>query len=151
MVSSSRVEYVQTGQLLVADYVKNTKAIGFLWGIFSICYAVITLIVFFQPQWVGNTSPTNPGYFNPWKHCAISSLSPDSVTAPYCRGRLDDFSSIPNPSLRVATGLIGLSSLVACLSVFALILFVCAPTAVAYHIVAWMQTVAGNFLFLPIL
>jgi len=150
MVSSSKVEYVQTGQLVVANYVKNTKAIGFLWGVFSICYAIIMLLVFFQPQWVGNNSATGPGYFNSWKHCAVSSVSSggggtsDSLSSPHCRGRLDDFSTIPNPPLRIATVLIGLSSLVACLSVFALILFICAPTVLAYHIVAWMQTVAGE-------
>jgi hypothetical protein len=146
MVSSSKVEYVQSGQLLAATYVKNAKAIGFLWGVFSICYAIITLVVFIQPQWVGTSSPTSAGYFGPWKHCGVSSIVTETTTTSdfTCRGRLDDFGSILNPAFRTATAFVGVSTLIASLSVFALVLFLCTPTTVAYHIVAWMQTIAGR-------
>lgn len=61
-----------------------------------------------------------------------------------CRGRLDDFSSIINPAFRVATVFMGLATLIAILSVFALVLFICAPARQSYFIIAMMQTIAGK-------
>ncbi|CAG7824079.1 unnamed protein product [Allacma fusca] len=146
MVGSSKVEYVQSGQLIAATYVKNSKAIGFLWGVFSICYAIITVVVFIQPQWIGTRAPAATGYFGLWRHCAVSTIVTESTTTTefLCRGRLDDFSSLLNPAFRAATIFIGIATLVSILSVMALVLFVCAPTTIAYHIVAWMQTIAGR-------
>jgi hypothetical protein len=139
MVDSSKIEYVQSGQLIAATYVKNSKAIGFLWGVFSICYAIITLVVFVQPQWIGS----QVGYFGLWKHCSLvlteASASKDAV----CIGRLDDLGSLLNPGFKAATGFLGLAALVSSLSVFALILFICTPTTVAYRIVSWMHTIAA--------
>ncbi|CAL8125228.1 unnamed protein product [Orchesella dallaii] len=121
------------------------SAIGFLWGIFSICYAIITLVVFIQPQWVGTRSPASSGYFGLWRHCAVASVMTEMTTTSefICRGRLDDFSSIINPAFRVATIFVGIAALVAVLSVFGLILFICAPARQAYFIIAMMQALAA--------
>jgi len=112
----------------------------------SVCYAIITLVVFIQPQWVGTRSPASSGYFGLWRHCAVASVMTEmSTTSEFiCRGRLDDFSSIINPAFRVATIFVGIAALVAILSVFGLILFICAPARQAYFIIAMMQALAGN-------
>lgn len=115
---------------------------------YSVCYAIITLVVFIQPQWIGARSPASSGYFGLWKHCAVASVMTEMTTTSefICRGRLDDFSSILNPAFRVATVFVGIAALVAILSVFGLILFICAPARQAYFIIAMMQTLAGKLL-----
>lgn len=33
-----------------ANYMRNTRAIGVLWAVFTMCYAIINVVVFVQPQ-----------------------------------------------------------------------------------------------------
>lgn len=35
-----------------ANYLRNSRAIGVLWAVFTMCYAIINVVVFVQPQWV---------------------------------------------------------------------------------------------------
>ena len=37
------------------SYVRNYRAVGVMWGIFTICFAIINIIAFIQPQWIGDT------------------------------------------------------------------------------------------------
>jgi len=143
MIGKPNIEYVQTDQLVATSYVKNSKAIGFLWGLFSVCFAIISIVVFVQPQWIGSDSTLS--YFGLWKHCRSTT---DSWI---CQGRLDDFGSILNPSFRCATVFVGLGCLVSILAVFGLILFLCAPPPVGFNIVSWLITIAACFQIIGIL
>ncbi|XP_069971348.1 LHFPL tetraspan subfamily member 3 protein [Penaeus vannamei] len=49
------VEYLDQSQLYTTHYIRNSKAIGVLWGVFTICFAIINIVVFVQPQWIGDT------------------------------------------------------------------------------------------------
>lgn len=33
-----------------ANYLRNSRAIGVLWAVFTMCYAIINVVVFVQPQ-----------------------------------------------------------------------------------------------------
>ena len=55
-------------------YLRNSKAIGVLWGVFTICYAILSVVVLVQPQWIGDTAEApGSGYFGLWRHCVYSS------------------------------------------------------------------------------
>ena len=49
----SNVEYVDSSHIYASNYVRNSKAIGVLWGIFSICYAIIVAVILVTPDWLG--------------------------------------------------------------------------------------------------
>jgi len=49
----SKVEYVESSQMIATNFVRNSRAIGVLWGIFTICYAIIGVVAFVTPEWLG--------------------------------------------------------------------------------------------------
>ncbi|XP_009976504.1 PREDICTED: lipoma HMGIC fusion partner-like 4 protein, partial [Tauraco erythrolophus] len=56
--------------------VRNSRAIGVLWAIFTICFAIINVVVFIQPYWVGDSVNTpKPGYFGLFHYCVGSGLA----------------------------------------------------------------------------
>ena len=57
-----------------ARYLRNSKAIGVLWAVFTVCYGILSVVVLVQPQWVGDTADSpGSGYFGLWRHCVYSS------------------------------------------------------------------------------
>ena len=53
--TEKNIEYADQGHIYTTNYVRNSKAIGVLWGVFTICFAIINIVVFVQPQWIGDT------------------------------------------------------------------------------------------------
>lgn len=45
----TKVEYVDSAHMYATNYIRNSKAIAVLWGIFSICYAIISAVAFVTP------------------------------------------------------------------------------------------------------
>ena len=43
-----------------ANYLRNSRAIGVLWAVFTACYAIINVVIFVQPQWVHLLSREQP-------------------------------------------------------------------------------------------
>lgn len=78
----SKIEYVDSSQIYATNYVRNSKAIGVLWAIFTICYAIIIVVSFITPEWIGNVNGENPGKFGLWTVCHAEE------TGEICRGRL---------------------------------------------------------------
>jgi len=92
-----------------ANYLRNSRAIGVLWAVFTMCYAIINAVVFVQPQWLGDTETSKgTGYFGLWKSCRLLQDGQDLI----CEGRLDDFGTIATPAFRAATVFVGLSLVV---------------------------------------
>ena len=57
-----------------ARYLRNSRAIGVLWAVFTVCYGILSVVVLVQPQWVGDTAEApGSGYFGLWRHCVYSS------------------------------------------------------------------------------
>jgi hypothetical protein len=130
--------------MYATNYVRNSKAIGVLWGIFTICYAIIGVVAFVTPEWMGDTSSSeHPARFGLWKMCFFGTsvgLSED------CQGRLDDISTIPGFPFRISTAFCGVAILVAVVTIIAMLLFFFFTSTTVYKICGWLQIISGNYI-----
>ncbi|TWW56357.1 LHFPL tetraspan subfamily member 4 protein [Takifugu flavidus] len=129
------------------NYMRNSRAIGVLWAIFTICFAIVNVVVFIQPYWIGD-SVTTPqvGYFGLFHYCVGTGPSPSRELT--CVGSFSDFSSIPSGAFKAASVFVLLSmvlilSCIACMALF----FFC-NTSTVYKTCAWMQLLCGVCLVL---
>ncbi|XP_075370419.1 LHFPL tetraspan subfamily member 4 protein isoform X2 [Mycteria americana] len=130
----------EASKLYHDNYVRNSRAIGVLWAIFTICFAIINVVVFIQPYWVGDSVNTpKPGYFGLFHYCVGSGLAGRELS---CRGSFTDFSTIPSGAFQAAAFFVLLSMVLTlgCITCFALFFF--CNTATVYKICAWMQLLA---------
>ena len=76
---------------------------------FTVCSAILNIVVFLQEEWVGETSTSkSPGHFGLWRFCTVLSHSSDSSSSSssqpaeevVCMGQLDNFASILSPAFR---------------------------------------------------
>ncbi|XP_035676591.1 LHFPL tetraspan subfamily member 3 protein-like isoform X1 [Branchiostoma floridae] len=76
----------------------QVRVISVLWAIFTVCWAIMNIVVFVQPFWIGdsNTTPMS-GYFGLFQYC-LGGATPTLT----CSGRFDDFSSIPSDAFRAS-------------------------------------------------
>ncbi|GCB74515.1 hypothetical protein scyTo_0003606 [Scyliorhinus torazame] len=124
------------------NYMRNSRAIGVLWAIFTICFAIINVVVFIQPYWIGDSVDTPyAGYFGLFHYCIGTGLSSRDLI---CQGTFSDFSSIPSGAFKAAAFFVLLSMvlILGCITCFALFFF--CNTATVYKICAWMQLLAGR-------
>lgn len=134
----SKVEYVDSSHIYASNYVRNSKAIGVLWGIFTICYAIIVVVAFLTPEWMGDTSDSEyPGRFGLWKMCFYGGPSEE------CLGWLGDPSSVPGLFFKLASGLAAFSILLASATILAIPLFLFLPSTILFKTSAWLQTFSG--------
>ncbi|EAW63964.1 lipoma HMGIC fusion partner-like protein 4, partial [Homo sapiens] len=132
----------EASKLYHEHYMRNSRAIGVLWAIFTICFAIINVVVFIQPYWVGDSVSTpKPGYFGLFHYCVGSGLAGRELT---CRGSFTDFSTIPSSAFKAAAFFVLLSMvlILGCITCFSLFFF--CNTATVYKICAWMQLLAGR-------
>ena len=46
------------------QYMRQSKSVAILWGVFSFCSAILYIVVFLSEEWVGATeSSKSPGHF----------------------------------------------------------------------------------------
>jgi len=144
----SKVEYVESSHIYATNYVRNSKAIGVLWGIFTICYAIIVVVAFVTPEWIGDTLESEyPGRFGLWARCYFRSSSGGSED---CQGSLDDLSTVSSPAFRAATVFVGLSVILALLVICSMLLFFFFQSTTVFHICGWIQVTSGrtDFIFI---
>ncbi|KAK9720177.1 Lipoma HMGIC fusion partner-like protein [Popillia japonica] len=130
----SKIEYVDSTQIYATSYVRNSKAIGVLWAIFTICYAIIGVVSFVTPEWIGNISGDSPGKFGLWSTCYADEQ---------CKGKLEEILSIANIPFMAATICVGLAVLTALLTIFAMLFFCFCQTTTVFHICAWLQLISA--------
>uniref|UniRef100_A0A8C8RSZ9 LHFPL tetraspan subfamily member 3 n=1 Tax=Pelusios castaneus TaxID=367368 RepID=A0A8C8RSZ9_9SAUR len=131
----------EAAKLYHTNYVRNSRAIGVLWAIFTICFAIVNVVCFIQPYWIGDGVDTpQAGYFGLFHYCIGNGFSRELT----CRGSFTDFSSLPAGAFKAASFFIGLSMtlIIACIVCF--ILFFFCNTATVYKICAWMQLTSGE-------
>ncbi|NXS48110.1 LHPL3 protein, partial [Balaeniceps rex] len=104
----------EAAKIYHTNYVRNSRAIGVLWAIFTICFAIVNVVCFIQPYWIGDRELT-------------------------CRGSFTDFSSLPSGAFKAASFFIGLSMMLIIACIVCFILFFFCNTATVYKICAWMQ------------
>lgn len=140
----SKIEYVDSSQLYATNYVRNAKAVGVLWGIFTVCYAIIVAVAFITPEWIGDTTTSeNPARFGLWNSCYFGNGVSSAVED--CQGKLDDLTSIPSTAIRVAAMFGGVSVCIALVIVLMLLLFFCFQSTTVYLICGWLHIFSGMY------
>ncbi|KAL4669741.1 hypothetical protein H8959_008295 [Pygathrix nigripes] len=130
----------EAAKLYHTNYVRNSRAIGVLWAIFTICFAIVNVVCFIQPYWIGDGVDTpQAGYFGLFHYCIGNGFSRELT----CRGSFTDFSTLPSGAFKAASFFIGLSMMliIACIVCFTLFFF--CNTATVYKICAWLQLTSG--------
>ncbi|XP_017776803.1 PREDICTED: lipoma HMGIC fusion partner-like 3 protein [Nicrophorus vespilloides] len=133
----SKIEYVDSTQIYATSYVRNSKAIGVLWAIFTICYAIIGVVSFVTPEWIGNVDGERPGKFGLWAECYAEENGES------CKGRLDEFYLSTRYAFQGATVAVGAAVCTALLSICAMLLFIFCHSTTVYHICAWLQLISA--------
>lgn len=124
------------------NYMRNSRAIGVLWAIFTICLSIINVVVFIQPYWIGDSVTTpQAGYFGLFHYCVGNGNSNRELS---CQGSFSDFSSIPSGAFKAASFFVLMSMvlILSCIGCFALFFF--CNTATVYKTCAWMQLLCGK-------
>ncbi|GFU09844.1 LHFPL tetraspan subfamily member 3 protein-like isoform X2 [Argiope bruennichi] len=148
MTVDPKYEYASESSLQHANYMKNSKAIGVLWGVFTICFAIIVVVVFIQPHWLGDTQESRgTGHFGLWQACRMVQDGQDVI----CEGKLTDFNSIPTPAFRAATVFIGLSVVIILLCICCMVLFFVFHSSTVFHICGWMQVFCATCMVIGVL
>lgn len=78
----TKIEYVDSSHMYATNYIRNSKAIAVLWGIFTICYAIIGVVAFVTPEWIGDVDSENAGRFGLFQACQKDELTE------ICHGKL---------------------------------------------------------------
>lgn len=137
----SKIEYIESSHIYATTYVRNSKGIGVLWAIFTICYAIISVVAFITPEWIGDIETENPARFGLWTSCRTEE------NGEQCSGKIDDFPSIPSTSFQIATIFVGVAVVFAILTLCAMILFFFCQSTNVFHICGWMQVISGLFIY----
>ncbi|XP_050414782.1 LHFPL tetraspan subfamily member 3 protein isoform X1 [Patella vulgata] len=125
------------------NYVRNSRAICVLWGIFTVCYAILNIVCFIQPQWIGDTGVATAGFFGLYKYCVLRNNNEFE-----CLGDFFDADSYLNSSFHAAAVFIGLSALLFLICCLCLLLFLFLNTATVLRICGWIQVLGAIFMFL---
>ncbi|XP_050293061.1 LHFPL tetraspan subfamily member 3 protein [Anthonomus grandis grandis] len=133
----SKIEYVDSSQIYAANYVRNAKAIGVLWAIFTICYAIVIVVAFITPEWIGNVHGETPGKFGLWSVCYAEE------NGEICKGRLDDLMNMPNRAFQFATTLVGIAVITSILAICSMMLFFFCHSTTVFHVCGWIQLISG--------
>lgn len=128
------------------NYMRNSRAIGVLWAIFTICFATINVVVFIQPYWIGDSVSTpHAGYFGLFHYCVGDGNSNRELI---CQGTFSDFSSIPSGAFKAASFFVLLSMVLILSCIGCMALFFFCNTATVYKTCAWMQLLCGEYFLL---
>lgn len=131
----------EAAKIYHTNYVRNSRAIGVMWAVFTICLAIIAVVVFIQPFWIGDSVNTpQAGYFGLFHYCIGNALTSELT----CKGSILDFASIPSPAFRTAMFFVGSSMLLVVGTIVCFSLFFFCNTGSVYKICAWMQLASGE-------
>ena len=133
------------------NYIRNARAIAIAWAIFTFCFAIIMVVVFVQPYWIGDAPDAlGTGYFGLYSGCISVGLQGNLQ----CTEKgIFDFSQILGPKgntyLLVATTLVGIAVICTLLSILLMLLFLCKVpnTATVFTICGALQILTGRALF----
>jgi len=130
-----------------SNYNRNYRAVGVMWGVFTICFAIINIVVFLQPQWIGDTqNSVGTGYFGLYEYCELFSTGGVTMN---CQGVIGDFDSILSDAFIASTFFVGFSALMILICICCTILFPCVKSpSVVFMVCGWMQVISGLCMFL---
>lgn len=159
-------------RLYQTEFVRSARAVGVLWAVCTLCFAIIQVVVLVQPSWIG-TADVRPQAAGSAQHVsgslglfevsldtgATMSYLPSPLIScnaslcaqvcvdpdwlvPDCRGGLSSLS--PLPSFQSVAVLVGVSLWAVWTSVLCLCLFRFCSAATVYKICGWLQLTAGQ-------
>ncbi|XP_006882237.1 PREDICTED: tetraspan membrane protein of hair cell stereocilia [Elephantulus edwardii] len=135
----------EAAKIYHTNYVRNSRAIGVMWGTLTICFSVLVMALFIQPYWIGDSVNTpQAGYFGLFSYCVGNVLSSELI----CKGGPLDFSSIPSRAFKTAMFFVALAMFLIIGSIICFSLFFVCNTATVYKICAWMQLAAATGLMI---
>uniref|UniRef100_A0A669DIR3 LHFPL tetraspan subfamily member 4b n=1 Tax=Oreochromis niloticus TaxID=8128 RepID=A0A669DIR3_ORENI len=139
-------------RLYQTEFVRSARAVGVLWAVCTLCFAIIQVVILVQPSWICTTDvrPQQAGPEPPSGTLGLFEVCMESDwPVPDCHGGLSTLS--PLPSLQSVAVLVGVSLLAVWTSVLCLCLFRFCSAATVYKICAWLQLTAGFCLALACL
>lgn len=143
----SEINYHEQSHYYSTKFMRNSKAVGVLWGVFTVCYTVLVIVVFLQDQWIGDAENSKgQGNFGVWRWCVDSQDG-----AEICRGRLDDFGTILSPAFRAATVFVGIAVIISIICIIAFVLFFMCRSSDVFKICGSLQLLSGLSLLIGLL
>ncbi|XP_076860111.1 LHFPL tetraspan subfamily member 3 protein isoform X1 [Brachyhypopomus gauderio] len=133
-------------KLYQTEFVRSARAVGALWAVCTLCFAVIEVVILIQPSWVGTrelryrggsvATPPQAGTLGLFEVCVEMDWP-----GPECRGSLRTLT--PLPAFQSPAVLVCISLTMVWVSVGCLCLFRFCNAATVYNICAWLQLTAG--------
>lgn len=139
----------EVARLYQTEFVRSARAMGVLWAICTLCFAVIEVVILVQPSWVGTRelrypassvggkAPPQTGTLGLFEVCVESDWP-----VPECTGSLHTLT--PIPAFQSPAVLVCISLTMVWVSVGCLCLFRFCNAATVYKICAWLQLTAGK-------
>uniref|UniRef100_A0A667ZGA5 LHFPL tetraspan subfamily member 4b n=1 Tax=Myripristis murdjan TaxID=586833 RepID=A0A667ZGA5_9TELE len=132
-------------RLYQTEFVRSARAVGVLWAVCTLCFAIIQVVVLVQPSWIGTAGGRHQGA-GPAPPSGTLGLFEVCVETdwpvPDCRGGLSSLT--PLPAFQSVAVLVGVSLWSVWTSVVCLCLFRFCNAATVYKICAWLQLTAGQ-------
>ncbi|XP_034977155.2 LHFPL tetraspan subfamily member 5 protein isoform X1 [Zootoca vivipara] len=129
----------EAAKIYHTNYVRNARAMGVLWALFTLCFAVIMVVTFIQPYWIGDSIDTpQAGYFGLFSYCIGNALTGELI----CKGSPMDFGTIPSSAFKTAMFFVGISTFLIIGCIFCFSLFFFCNAATVFKVCAWMQLAA---------
>lgn len=118
---------------------------GVAWALLTICFLIINIIVFIEPQWIGDTMDSpGVGYVGLFQLCEFVQFGSERV----CDGQFQHFETILTSAFRASTFFIGVSCLIIMLCILLFLLFLCVYATYVYIICGVLQVISTIFMFL---
>lgn len=131
----------EAARIYHTNYVRNARAMGVLWALFTLCFAILMVVTFIQPYWIGDSIDTpQAGYFGLFSYCIGNALTGELI----CKGSPLDFGTIPSSAFKTAMFFVGISTFLIIGSILCFSLFFFCNAATVYKVCAWMQLAAGE-------
>lgn len=126
-------------------YVKHSKAVGISWAVLTCCFLIINIIVFIEPQWIGDTdSSPGTGWVGLYELCELV----NSGSTEICQGSFQDFTTILTDAFRASTFFIGVSCLIIFLCILLFCLFLFCDDSHVFIVCGVLQGISTVFMFL---
>ncbi|POI30787.1 hypothetical protein CIB84_005460 [Bambusicola thoracicus] len=80
----------EAARIYHTNYVRNARAMGVLWALFTLCFSILMVVTFIQPYWIGDSIDTpQAGYFGLFSYCIGNALTGELI----CKGSPLDFAT----------------------------------------------------------
>lgn len=131
----------EAARIYHTNYVRNARAMGVLWALFTLCFSILMVVTFIQPYWIGDSIDTpQAGYFGLFSYCIGNALTGELI----CKGSPLDFGTIPSSAFKTAMFFVGVSTFLIIGTILCFSLFFFCNAATVYKVCAWMQLAAGE-------